>query len=312
MKVLITGSAGLIGSSLYKFFALQGIDLFGVDISTGPTVDIECNLSDQEKTQSILCSIHPDVIIHCAAIKDLRGCQSTRAKAWNSNVGITNAVVQYSQIRPHIKIVYLSSDMVFNGMRGDYLESDIPNPINWYGITKFHSELLVRQLKNFAICRTAMVIGGVRATNEEITIEVGRKILRNQSLFYHYVNHNLQKGRIIYLPDLIVSSPTHVNLINSGIERIILTDAVGVFHLSGSEPISRFRLAKHIASINDLNSKLVRVSEKNVLPYRPRNIGRAIQQTYKTLNLLEDEWNIKNLLRKIMEESFDENWTSWQ
>lgn len=300
MKLLITGSAGFIGSSLYGYFAQKGVDLIGLDIKVSSTVNLVCDLSKQNTLHEILLDADPDVIIHCAAIKDILKCETQKDLAWTTNVKSTSTIVQYVAQKPCKKVVYLSSDMIFDGKKGGYIENDLPNPINWYGTTKFHSELLIKQLKNFAICRTALVVDCSKLQDPSLVeAESRRRILRNQSLFPQYVGFNLSQQRKIYLPDDVISSPTHLDLINLSVEKIVFDDYKGVFHVAGSEAISRFAFAKRIAYFMGLDDSLVLVNNRNASAIRPKNIGLNVSNTYKKMKLCKDDWGIIGLLKRL-------------
>jgi len=300
-RILVTGSAGFIGRYLYRYLADQGFDLVGLDKLRGSEVDIVSDLSDGHQLTRVLCSTTPDVIIHCGAIKDLEECQKERMLAWNTNVGSTHWIVQYLLGKPGKKVIYISSDIVFDGKKGNYTEHAPPNPVNWYGTTKFHGELLLRQLDNYAICRTALVLGDLTEQYRQLLKhELAQPILGNQTLLPHYVYNRLIRGNPVAFPDDVVSSPTHLELVGLAIARILQLDLRGIFHVSGAEQISRYGFAARVAEYHRLSRDLVRVDNTRISPIRPKNVGLNTESTFARLGIAAKDWNVDGILRLLV------------
>lgn len=296
--ILITGSSGFIGGQLVSYLTDKNFLVMGLDIKAKGKQRIDvCN---SKKMVDFLNFYQPRVIIHTAAIKSLEGCESNKVESWETNVGSTQTLVQYVHSHPKVKLIYFSSDVIFDGKNGDYKETDLPNPINWYGKTKLYSELLVRQLENFAVCRTALVLGDLPENNLlSLKKEIQKPILDNQSLLPHYVFNRLLRYQEVRLPTDVISSPTHVNLICKVIEKILKFDSRGVFHCAGSEPISRFELACRIADFCHLNKKLVIKDNSRISELRPKDISMNIESTYRRLGLKPESGNVEAILKEI-------------
>lgn len=298
-KILITGSAGLIGSHLYKSLG-ESFTVIGLDIKPGPTVDFYLDLKDSVLLGNKLKEIAPNIIIHAGAAKSLMECENNKIDSWLSNVNSTLEIVKFAK-ENNKKVIYISSDVVFDGEEGNYTEDDKPNPINFYGKTKYASEILVSTLGQHAICRTALVIGNINDLDktrlkEEVTSGTP---LNNQSLLPYYILEKLNRGENVKLPNKIISSPTHVELLSVAIYKIISENICGVFHTVGSEPISRFEFASRIAEFFKLEKKLINVDEGEILAIRPKNLSMNFDKTYKILNLSKQDWNIESILNKL-------------
>lgn len=146
-KILITGGSGRLGKYLVKQF----------DSPIMPSHS-ELDITDRNAVDSYIQKTKPDVIIHLAAWVDVRGCQNDHEKAWKVNVGgtenILEAVLKHC---PNSYFIYISTACVFDGKRGGYTEADVPNPINFYGLTKLISEYIVKKVANHFIIRTDFV-----------------------------------------------------------------------------------------------------------------------------------------------------------
>ncbi len=298
-KIFITGSAGLIGSSLYSAFKGEGFVVYGVDCISGACVDCMVDVSVKTKLNQKLNEFQPQIIIHSAAIKGLADCENDKLKSWYVNVESTAEIVQYAKTRD-VKIVYISSDIVFDGKMGNYSENDLPNPINWYGTTKYHSELLVREIPNSAICRTALVLGLLRESDRvQLAKELKSDTLNNQSLLPYFVINRLNKNQKVTLSNKTISSPTHIDLLKMSILIIVNRNLRGVYHCIGSESISRYSLAVRIADFFGLDKNLIEIDELNTLVIRPKNLSMDITKTYEEIGLKISDWNIESTINKL-------------
>ncbi|HBD92842.1 MAG TPA: hypothetical protein DC057_01570 [Spirochaetia bacterium] len=298
-KIFITGSAGLIGSSFYVDLKKKGFLVYGIDCLESSTIDSILDISNRKNLKVKLHEINPDIIIHVAAIKGLCDCENNRLRAWDVNVGSTAEIVQYAHIN-NTKIIYISSDVVFDGKLGDYKETDLPNPINWYGTIKYHSELLVNEVTNSAICRTALVVGKLREKDkDQLNIELKSKTLDNQSLLPYFIIGKLKQKERLNLSSETVSSPTDVDLLVLAVAKIIDKDFSGIFHCTGSESISRFDFALRIAEKFNLDKLLIQKDLSSDLSIRPKNLNMNIKDTYSKLELIPSDWDIEKLIIKI-------------
>lgn len=146
-KILITGGRGRLGKYLVRQFENPIVPSHS-----------ELDVSDMKAVDSYIGKINPDTIMHLAAWVDVRGCQNDHEKAWRVNVGGTENMIE-AVVRhcPDSYFVYISTACVFDGKRGGYTENDIPNPVNFYGLTKLISEYIVKRLPNHFIIRTDFV-----------------------------------------------------------------------------------------------------------------------------------------------------------
>ena len=138
-RILITGGSGALGSHIKKLIKCEAPDSSELDIS------------DFKKCVAVVKKYKPAIIIHCAAWTSVDKAEKEKEKCWKINVlGTENIVKAASGIR----FIYISTHYVFDGTRGNYREDDIPNPINYYSLTKLVGESIVGQYPNTLIIRT--------------------------------------------------------------------------------------------------------------------------------------------------------------
>lgn len=298
-KILITGANGFIGSNLTTAFTAKDYLVLGLDNKRNESAEYkveQCDVTNMKALNQTLDGFRPEIIIHCAAIKNLPECEENKEKSLINNVLSTEYLTNYAQ-KTKAKLIYISSDVVFDGERGNYSEDDIVNPINWYGKTKVFSETIVKSLPNSAICRTALVIGRLPVNYKKILkSEIENEVLVNQTVLPQYIYHRLKGGKKVTLPSIIISNPTPVDLLCAFITRIAAEDANGIFHTAGPDSISRFEVGELIGKIFGCNINQVNENNDNISGLRPRNISLDTKRTFYLLHINPDEWRLKDYL----------------
>lgn len=147
MKILITGGSGKLGKSLIKAFPNSLIPK-----------RTEFDITKKEIVSKYMKKNKPDVIIHAAALVDVRLCENDKKMAWKTNViGTKNIIDAIKNFYPKTFFVYLSTACVFSGEEGNYTEESIPNPKNFYALTKLLGEIETKSLTKYLIIRTNFV-----------------------------------------------------------------------------------------------------------------------------------------------------------
>lgn len=147
-RVLITGARGRLGRELLKRFpgalapSRQDMDLTG----------------EANQMSGFVETYRPTIVIHAAALTDIRQCEHARDLAWATNVaGTANLMNACARVERDVYFIYISTACVFDGERGGYVEDDIPCPKNFYGLTKLAGELIVSTHARHLIVRTNFV-----------------------------------------------------------------------------------------------------------------------------------------------------------
>lgn len=162
MKILITGAGGMLGTDLGKVlqgeFEVVGLERRPVTHLTVP-YDI-CDLTQARKTREAVLSHKPDVIIHAAAMTDVDYCEEHQDEALENNVVATENVVRAAN-ETDAPVIFYSTDYVFDGKKkGEYEETDTPNPLSFYGKTKLMGEeFILREARRATIFRITWLFG---------------------------------------------------------------------------------------------------------------------------------------------------------
>lgn len=153
MKILVTGYTGQLGYDVVKNGLARGLNMIGIGSK-------ELDISRAEDVSTYIAKVSPDAIIHCAAYTAVDKAEDDRETCRRVNVeGTRNLILAAHKL--NIKFMYISTDYVFSGTgETPYSETDLPNPIGYYGRTKYEGEQLVKQLlSDWFIVRISWVFG---------------------------------------------------------------------------------------------------------------------------------------------------------
>lgn len=247
MKVLITGSNGIVGKKLAKQLihsgkheviatSLKPLNLEGAQTFTSDLLMADIN--------GLVEQLRPDILVHCAALSNPDACEVDRFACQRMNTDLTKRIASACEdYGTHL--IFLSTDMVFNGDKGNYSETDPTEPVNFYGESKVKAEAAVMKLSTpFTIIRTSLVIGW-------------EPKLSRLNLFTRVVA-SLKKGKTLTVASDQLNTPTYAEDLAYGIEQIINQGAVGIYHLSGSHSESPAKLAQDIALALNLDTNLIK------------------------------------------------------
>ena len=156
LKLLITGVSGLLGNNLAYYFK-DKYEVVGL-YSSHPVLikgirTEKCDLLDDNSIGEIVCEFNPSIIIHCASLTNIDKCEIDKNLTEKINIGSTKNIVE-TIVDKNIKLVYISTDSVYDGIKGDFSEDDKINPLNYYGLSKYEGELQVLRKENSLILRT--------------------------------------------------------------------------------------------------------------------------------------------------------------
>jgi len=275
MKILITGAFGQLGNSLKNFLSIND-EVFrtGLNIPTGGK-GLQLNIVDKIMLKDIISSISPDVIINLAALTNVDFCESNPeiAKEVNTN-GVQNLVDVFSG-----KIIHLSTDYVFDGLKGPYKEEDQINPISVYGKTKYDAEKIVLDKNNNLVLRTNVLYD---------------MLGNNKASFLNWVVNNLKNKNSIQVVNDQFNNPTWTESIAEILVNCLNKDMSGLYHWGDQDYLSRYDFAIKIAESYNLKSDLIKqisTSQLKQMAPRPLNGGLDQSKLKKYLNIIPPSIN---------------------
>lgn len=270
MKTLITGSSGFLGKNLYERLKKQH-KIVGVDKNKSEFTDYSIDLADTKETENLIKIVNPDIIIHTAALSYVDYCETHRKEAYNTNVQVTKNLIGGLE-NQKAKFIFISSDYVYDGIRGNFNEESKPNPLNYYGRTKLEAEEIVKRYKNYLILRPTVMFGWD---------EGGKN-------FFMQLFQNQKEKKLMKVPIDQYSNPTDVNLLVEIIYKSILKNLIGTFVATGPETINRYDFGLKISNVFDFDEKLilpVRTKDLEQIAQRPLNCGTCSSKIKKALKM---------------------------
>ncbi len=279
MKIFITGGEGLLGSALS--FELVGEHRVICGCHSGCIEIKNDNFSreafDITKADSlkVLDRISPDVIIHAAALTDLELCERNPVAAHEVNVAGTGNVVKAAK-KCGAKLVYICTDYIFDGRKGNYSEIDRPHPLSVYARTKLGGERVIgRNYDNFLSIRTDLHGWNPNPAKTSLS---------------SLVVSSLRRGKEVNIIKNQVSSMMFTNDIAGVIMRMLEQDLKGIYNITSSDSMSRYDFALIVAEVFKLNKELILPISLNKLARkislkakRPENVSLDVSKIEETL-----------------------------
>lgn len=290
MKILLTGANGLLGQNLVYSLFMSGhtvvatgkgpcrFDYSGSDRVRYYELDI-VDYQDWKRLQEREESF--DQIIHGAALTQVDHCELNKEEAYNVNVKAVQYLLELFEPQK-TPILYVSTDFVFDGEKGNYDEEDATGPVNWYGQTKVDAENLVRKYEGpWSIARTCLVYGQVRYGTRANIIS--------------WVKENLENDRPIKVVSDQWRTPTFVLDLVAGILLMIDKKVEGIFHISGEEGMTPYDIAIQTAKHFGLNEELIEKVDAGVFSQpgkRPPRTGFNISKAKRELGFQPVSFNM--------------------
>ncbi|HYA78132.1 MAG TPA: dTDP-4-dehydrorhamnose reductase [Verrucomicrobiae bacterium] len=244
LKLLITGASGLYGSKLAGLAVARNFEVYSCDVQELPVCGnfVKFDVSNKELVNEAFKRVKPDVVVHAATLTDVDKCELNKELAWKINVEGTKNIVEAAKSAGSF-LIYISTDYVFNGEKGSYKESDKPDPINYYGLTKLKAEELVKAQAEYFIARPSVIYGSTPAAGKVN--------------FALWLIDALRKGEHVKIVTDQWNTPTlNTNLADMTLE-VAEQRLTGTFHLCGATRVSRFQFAELIAEAFDLDKSLI-------------------------------------------------------
>ncbi|MCL4857244.1 MAG: SDR family oxidoreductase [Flavobacteriales bacterium] len=271
MKILITGSNGLLGHK-------EGINLLAT--STGENrikaitgFDyISLDITNKLQVEQVFNQFKPNVVINTAAMTNVDACEDKKEECWNLNVNAVKNLIEASE-KHQTHLIHLSTDFIFDGEKGPYKEEDKPNPLSYYGESKYEAEKLVQQTKTkWSIVRTIIVYGVV----EDMS----------RSNIVLWAKQALEKGNPLTIVDDQFRMPTLAEDLAYACWLIAEKSATGIYHICGKDFMSVLELVNRVADFYGYDKSIIspiKSSSLNQAAKRPPKTGFVLDKAYKEL-----------------------------
>ncbi len=248
MRVLLTGSNGLLGQAVTSIFSRESdIELIQTSAEEKSYLDYgypykTLDITVKEDVKKIIEFYEPEIVINCAAYTNVDKCETEREFSWKINVdGVKNLII--AARRSDSKIIHFSTDYIFDGKNGPYSEVSVPNPISFYGREKLASEnAIVTSDIKYTVIRTLVLYG------------IGNNVKPNFAL---WMLEELRNNRPVNIVTDQISNVTMIDDLAFGTLKIVEKGCTGIYNIAGSDILSRFDFAMKMCEVFKLNKELV-------------------------------------------------------
>ncbi len=249
-RILVFGGSGLVGSTfinyvqdMYEIFYTYNTNSINFSNTTSYKINL---LTESKKISTIIDDCKPDIILHTIAYPSVDFCELNHKSADELHVHATQIIADYAT-KNNNKVIFLSTDAVFNGkLNRKYFESDLTEPVNYYGATKLSAENIILNNSNNTVLRTAVVYGW-----------------HPKSRFTNWIFSYLKEGKIVDPFIDQYNTPTLVDDLVQSIVKIIENNVSGLFHAVGKTCTSKYEFAILLAEKFNLEKNLIKSVTSN-------------------------------------------------
>ena len=285
MRILITGSRGMLGRTLLRLLPLENTELVvsGSDIG-------DFDITSADETFAFIRSLKPDIVVHCAAMTDVDGCESQFENAMKVNaLGTSNVASAVNSIGG--RIISISTDYVFSGNEDvPYNEWDVPQPLTVYGKSKVAAEEAVRvHCSNHVILRIAWLYG-----------------CGGPSFFHTMCCLGKTDGPPLKVVSDQIGNPTSADSLVPVIGHFIRHDICGTFHSTCEGEATWYDFAKQIFQVRGFTRNVESCTSKEYPRPAPRPFNSRLDNMAFRLSLIPEMPHWKDALFSFIERYPDE------
>lgn len=264
-RLLVTGYGGFVaGSIVHHARGNWEIHAFSLTESECAMEGFSCrrfDLRDKTRFRETFETVKPDVVIHTAALADIDYCQIHPEEAEAVNVGVVAFLARLCR-DANARLIFCSTDTVFDGLKGWYTEEDAPNPINIYAETKVRAEQAVLKTLD-------------RALVVRLSLVVGLPVMGAGNSFLAKMVASLESGEPMPFPKNEIRTPIDVITLGRAFVELAGNDLCGILHLAGNTRLNRYEMACHIAQRLGFSTDLVIPADSNAMAGRAKRPSDA-------------------------------------
>lgn len=264
--ILVTGASGLLGANFVSIARDRHEELVALfhehAIRVRGVRTIQVDLTQAIAIKNIAREIRPDWIVHCAAATDVDWCESHPEEAWRLNVEVTRNLAAAAR-SVSSRLVYISTDSIFDGRCGHYGEADSPNPVNLYAKSKWAGEQAIRECEIPSLIIRSNFYGWS---------------FKDRPTLAEWILSRLEWDQRVPGFDDVIFTPLLVNDLCEIILDMMALELVGTFHVAASQACSKYEFAVQIARVFALGKELViptSIETSTLRAPRPRNTSLA-------------------------------------
>jgi len=268
--LLYTGASGFLGKIAFPILSTK-YDVVGLchtNDYNGKFIPVE--ITNPDSIFNILNKLNPEIIVHSAACREPDVCEKNPDFTYELNVKATETIGEWAA-KNAARLVYISTDYVFDGKNPPYIENNPISPVNVYGKTKAAGESAVRNVDNHIIIRIPLQYGFSVSGEDSLISKIIASLKLNQS---YEINNNQ------------VRYPTLSDDVAYAILDLLDNNFAGTIHLSSSSGLTRYEIWKSVSNVFDLDNSEIIPTDNPVKQFAPRPLNsRLSTKLYDSLDL---------------------------
>lgn len=282
MKILLTGANGMVGSNLSKELTKTNHTVLATGRGTNRLPHSyfhekfqyrSLDITEKDEVLNVVTDFKPDLIIHGAAMTQVDECEQNKMLSYKTNVDATDYLILAAE-EVNARYCYLSTDFVFSGNNGPYVEDDETGPVNFYGMTKELAEQhIIQSNLSWTIIRTILLYGKADHLN--------------RSNFIYWVKENLEANKPIRVVADQIRTPTYIPDLTKAVIDMAEKGSQGLYHISGMEVMSPYEMSLVIAQKLGLDTSLIQPVDAQTFTQigrRPLKTGFIIEKAIKDIH----------------------------
>lgn len=278
-RLVVTGGSGFVAGSIIA----QGAGTWDLHtFSRGAPIvnreDVTWHTFDLLETGRLaraMDEVQPSAVIHPAAMAGIDACQANPVQARRVNAEIAKELADLCS-RHGARLIFVSTDNVFDGKSGGYAEDDPVSPINYYGRTKVEGERAVREsLPDSAVARLSLVMG--------------LPVLGPGNSFLSRMIARLEQGQEVGVPPSEIRTPIDVITAGKALLELAGNTFAGTLHLAGNDTLGRHAMAQRIAERLHFDKELVVANDPTDIPGRAARPRDASLKNAKAARVLQTQ-----------------------
>jgi dTDP-4-dehydrorhamnose reductase len=275
-RLLVTGYGGFVAGSLL-WQAGDEWDVHAICRSLSPEQregfrSWQFDLCDRVKLRKTFAEMKPDAVVHTAAIADIDYCQSHQDIAEQVNVEVTVELAKLCGDNG-AKLIFCSTDSIFDGQKGMYTEEDEPHAVNFYAETKIRGEQAVREFAGQSVAA-------------RLSLVMGLPVLGAGNSFLAKMISTLEAGNEMKFPENEIRTPVDVITLGQSLLELARNDFSGTLHLAGNTRINRYEMGCKIAERLEYSTDLIIATDSNAMEGRAPRPNDASLNNSKACNVL--------------------------
>ena len=288
--LLVTGASGFLGYNFlqldfsnWKIVALTNKRKF----ENAAIESVQCDIADAGLLQETLRNIKPDAVVHLAAISNANYCKENPELSHKVNVGATVLLAEYCAAT-NIPFIFTSTDLVFDGLKGNYTVADTVSPLMLYGKQKAMAERMILAINKAACILRLPLMFGYGGNHAQSFLQVMLQKLKTDEKLFLFTDE--------------FRSVAGGASVAKGIQLALENNWQGIYHLGGIEKISRYHLGLLICKVFEFDTNLIvpmLQSELKLATARPPDVllnsDKAYRLGYAPLSIIEELEKLKKI-----------------